>query len=63
MLQQNLTSNKLPVKIIRPSLTIKNNLLSTTKDSGEKSCEHRNENGWCSKIKNQCLSITDLLKN
>ncbi len=63
MLQQNLTLSQLPVKIIHPSLTIKNNLLSKTKDSEEKSCEHRNENGWCSKSQRQCLFITDLFKN
>jgi len=52
MLQQNLTSNQLPVKIIQPSLAIENSSLLKTNE--ENACKHRNENGWCSKSQRQC---------
>jgi hypothetical protein len=60
MLQQNFTLNQLSVKIIQPSLAVKNNSLSKRNDSEEKSCKHRNENGWCCKSQRQCLLLTDL---
>lgn len=59
MLPQNLTSNQFPVKIIQPSLAVKNSSLSKRKDREENICKHRNENGWCSKSQRQCLSLTD----
>jgi hypothetical protein len=49
MLQQNHTSNQLPVKIIQPLLAVKNDSLTKRNNGGVKSCKHRNENGWCSK--------------
>jgi hypothetical protein len=36
MLQQNLTSNQLPVKIMQPSLAVKNGPLSKRNDREEK---------------------------
>ncbi len=60
MLQQNLTSNQLPVKIIQPSLAVKNSSQAKRNDGKEKNCKHRNENGWCSKSQRQCSLITDL---
>jgi hypothetical protein len=57
MLQQNLTSNQLPVKIIHPSLAVENSSLSKSNNSKAKSCKHRNENGYCRKGQRQCLVI------
>jgi hypothetical protein len=64
MLQQNLSSNQLPVKIMEPSLAVKNSPLSKRNDREENTCKHRNDNGWCSKSQRQCSALTDLfLKN
>jgi len=60
MLQQTISSNQLPVKIIQPSLAVKNNPLSNRNDREENTCRHRNENGWCSKGQRQCSLLTDL---
>jgi len=60
MLQQTLTSNRLPAQIITAPLTLKNSSPSSLKDGEEKGCKHRNENGWCSKSQRQCLLISDL---
>jgi len=59
MLQQNLTSDHLPVKTMQPSLAVKNSQLSKRNDREENTCKHRNENGWCSKSQRQCSSLTD----
>jgi hypothetical protein len=61
MLKQSLTSNQLAVKILQPSLAVKNNSLSKRNDGEEKNCNHRNENGWCSKSQRQCSLLIDLL--
>jgi hypothetical protein len=58
MLQQNLTSNQLPVKIMQLSLALKNSPLSKRNDREENT--YRNENGWCSKSQRQCSLLTDL---
>jgi len=58
MLQQNLTSDQLSVKIIQPSLAVKHSPLSKRSDGEETTCKHRNENGWCSKSQRQCSSLT-----
>jgi len=58
MLQQNPTSNQLPVKIMQPSLAVKNGPLSKRNDREENICKHMNENGWCSKSQRQCSSLT-----
>jgi hypothetical protein len=60
MLQQNLTSNQLPVKIMQPSLAVKNGPLSKRNDREGNTCKHMNENGWCSKNQRQCSSLNDL---
>jgi len=60
MLQQNFTSNQVPVKIKQPLLVVKNSLLAKRNDSENKSCKHRNENGRCSKSQRQCLLLIDL---
>lgn len=60
MLQQNLTSDQIPVKIMQLSLVVNNSPLSKRNDREENTCKHRNENGWCSKSQRQCLSLTDL---
>jgi hypothetical protein len=58
MLQQNFTSNQLPAKIIQPLKAVKNNSLLKGNDSLEKSFNHRNEYGWCSKSQRQYLLLT-----
>jgi hypothetical protein len=64
MLQLTLSSNRLPVKIIQPSLAVKNNLPTDRDDKIENTCKHRNENGWCSKSLRQCsLSVDSFLKH
>ena len=59
MVQQNITLHQLPVNVLEP-LKIKNNSLLKRKDSEEKTCKHRNENGWCSKSQRQCLLLINL---
>jgi len=57
MLQQNLLSNQLNVKIILQSLAVKESSLSKSNDSELKACKHRNENGCCSKSQAQCILL------
>lgn len=59
MLQQNLRSDQLPVKNIQLSVAVKNSSESKRKDREENFCNHRNENGWCSKSQKQCFSLPD----
>jgi len=60
MLQQTISSDHLPVKIIQPLLAVKNNPQSNRNDREENTCKHRDENGWCSKSQRQCSLLTDL---
>jgi hypothetical protein len=64
MLQQNLSSDQLTVKIMQPSVAVKNNTLSKRNDREEYTCKHRTENGWCTRSQKQCLLLTGhFLKN
>lgn len=60
MLPQNLTLHQSPVGIIQQPLTLKKNSMPKKSESDEKSCKHRNKNGWCSKSRRQCLLLTEL---
>jgi hypothetical protein len=59
MLQQSLSSNELPIEIKQSSLAVKNSSRSNGNDREEKTCTHRDENGWCSKSQRQCSSLID----
>jgi len=59
MLQQNITSNQLPVKILSPGLIDEKNTIQNN-NSKATNCEFRNKNGWCSKSERKCLLVNDL---
>jgi hypothetical protein len=60
MLHQNFTSNQSSVKIKLLLSAVKNNSLFNRSNNKEKTCNHRNENGWCNKSQRPCVAVNIL---